>query len=388
LAEYCQYLLTGRAVGKRGVRVPGRILVVEDEPDIRLLLRMVLEGNGYSVVEAADAHRALSAVGDDPPDLVVLDLMLPGLDGWGVLNALQQDLAPDVPVVVVSALSSVRDKLRAFEGGAVDYVAKPFARETIIDAVEAALTPADDLASRRANQVAWLSELGAQQERRRRERVEAVADSPLDPVAQLAAFVEGTDDAVIALNTSGEVTSWNPAAERILGWEASESVGRPLWDLVDPGGDELPVLCARVGEGEVVRSLTTSWRRKGGEPVELCLIATPAMDVHGKVHGVSIVGRDLTISRWADTTFRSLLEAAPDAVVIINESGRIQFTNNRTEELFDWQAGDLVGRPVEVLLPDRFRDGHAHHRADYFGRPRVRPMGQGLELYGRRRDGT
>jgi PAS domain S-box-containing protein len=368
--------------------VPGRILVVEDEPDIRLLLRMVLEGNGYSVVEAADAHRALSSVSDEQPDLVVLDLMLPGLDGWGVLSELQHDLAPEVPVVVVSALSSVRDKLRAFEGGAVDYVAKPFARETIIEAVEGALAPVHDIHARRADQVAWLSELGAQQERARLERVEAVANSELDPVAQLAAFVEGTDDAVIGLSSLGAVTNWNPAAERILGFEAPQAVGRLLWDLVDPDGDELPVLCARVGEGEVVRSLTTSWRRKDGEPVDLGLIATPAIDTDGRVLGISVVARDLTTSRWADTTFRSLLEAAPDAVVIINESGRIQFTNNQTEELFDWQAGDLVGRPVEVLLPDRFRDGHGRHRADYFSRPRVRPMGQGLELFGRRRDGT
>ena len=369
-----------------------KILVVEDEPDIRLLLRMVLEANGFSVLEAGDGNRALSMLAEERPDLVVLDVMLPGLDGWGVLGAMQAGrLAPDTPVVMLSALSSEQDRLRAWEGGATDYVAKPFTREQILQAIEGALEPipSEERRRRRDAMVDWLRRVGAEQERRRRERVEVLALRPEDPVVQLAALVESTDDAVITLTLGGQVASWNPAAERILGWKADEAIGRALAELVEPGGGEqLRELQRRVEQGERVRSVASAWTRKDGARVDLGIIAAPAVDRAGQVHAVSITGRDLTTSRWAETTFRSLLEAAPDAMVIINQAGRVQFANAQTEQLFGWRADDLIGRPVELLIPERFRERHGEHRAEYFERPRLRPMGQGLELFGRRRDGT
>ena len=87
-------------------------------------------------------------------------------------------------------------------------------------------------------------------------------------------------------------------------------------------------------------------------------------------------------------TFRSLLEAAPDAMVIVDEGGTIRIVNSQTERLFGWDRAELLGKPVEVLIPDRFRDSHAAHRQAYAHAPRTRNMGTGLELYGRRKDGS
>jgi len=88
------------------------------------------------------------------------------------------------------------------------------------------------------------------------------------------------------------------------------------------------------------------------------------------------------------TITRSLLDAAPDAMVVVDDHGRMVLVNAQTETLFGYTRNELIGQSVEVLIPERFRAGHVGHRAGYATHPRVRPMGAGLELYARRKDGS
>ena len=89
-----------------------------------------------------------------------------------------------------------------------------------------------------------------------------------------------------------------------------------------------------------------------------------------------------------ESKFRGLLDTAPDAMVIVNEGGNIEMVNKQTETIFGYDRTELIGQPLEMLMPERFRHAHVHHRAVYAAHANPRPMGSGLNLFGRRKDGS
>ncbi len=114
-----------------------RVLVVEDDPKTSDILRVYLEKGGYQVAAAYDGPAGVSQAREFPPDLVVLDLMLPGLSGTEVCRILRQD--SDVPIIMLTALSTLADKLEGLDLGADDYVAKPFSPSELVARVRAVL---------------------------------------------------------------------------------------------------------------------------------------------------------------------------------------------------------------------------------------------------------
>jgi two-component system, OmpR family, phosphate regulon response regulator PhoB len=120
--------------------MPGRVLVVEDEPDIGALLAFHLEREGYQVVRARNGLDALQQVRTRPPDLVLLDLMLPGIDGLEVCRRLRQDPASAaLPVVMLTAKGEEVDRVLGLELGADDYIVKPFSPKEVVARVRAVL---------------------------------------------------------------------------------------------------------------------------------------------------------------------------------------------------------------------------------------------------------
>jgi PAS domain S-box-containing protein len=110
-------------------------------------------------------------------------------------------------------------------------------------------------------------------------------------------------------------------------------------------------------------------------------------DAQREVLGVFAAARDVTESRAADEGFRALIESAPYAMVLASREGLMLLVNSQTEHLFGYERAETLGKPVEMLVPSRFRAPIPKNRATFFGEPRTRPMGAGLDLWGGRKDG-
>ncbi|MFN3650121.1 MAG: PAS domain S-box protein [Armatimonadota bacterium] len=204
-------------------------------------------------------------------------------------------------------------------------------------------------------------------------------------------LLESAGDGILVVDGDGRITLANREAQRLFGYAADELLGRPVEMLLPPrlrGGHEVDR--GRYLEAPQLRPMGTgrellAARRDGTEfPVEISLSPIPTEE---GTRVISIV-RDITEHRKAEERFRALLEAAPDAMIVVDRSGRISLVNSQVEQLFGYTREELLGEAIEILIPERYRAAHPSRREEYHREPRLRPMGSGLELFARRKDGT
>jgi PAS domain S-box-containing protein len=204
------------------------------------------------------------------------------------------------------------------------------------------------------------------------------------------------DVSIIATDTAGVIELWNEGARRLYGYPPSEIIGRSesvLHTEEDQARRLSETMMRRAREDDKWEG-TVERRRKEGGTFTARVMLTPRRRVDGSVTGYLLISRDITVEQrlaadWKRSQYiLSVLESAPDAMVIINADGEIVLANAETERLFGYTRHELVGSPVEMLMPARYQGRHPEHRSGFFAEPRARPMGAALELYGQRRDGV
>jgi PAS domain S-box-containing protein len=201
-------------------------------------------------------------------------------------------------------------------------------------------------------------------------------------------------DALLAIRPDGIVAYWNPAAEAVFGYTAHEAQGQSIFALIVPADrqDE-----EHQAQDEALRSglavFESVRRRKDGTLVHVNVSTRAIHRPDGSLDYFLSTKKDVTHlkvlrdAKLVEARFRDLLESMPDAIVMVNVTGRIVMVNGQAESLFGYTRAALRGQPVECLLPTRFRHAHLRHRAHFFEQPRTRTMGAGLELYGLRSNG-
>jgi len=207
--------------------------------------------------------------------------------------------------------------------------------------------------------------------------------------SRLAAIVESSDDAILAKSLDGKVLTWNGGAEKIFGFKAEEIIGRPISLIISPElRNELQQVSDRVKNGEHITNYETRRIRKDGKTIDVSLSVSPVFNADGEICALSSIARDITARKLKEQLFFASVESAPIAMLMINRQGKMVLANEEAERLFRRTREELLGQPVEILVPERFRWHHPQLRTSFFQHPEPRRMGAGRDLYGLRKDGT
>jgi len=273
-----------------GASCDGRILVIDDEAQNREILTRRLKAEGYQVEAVGDTDGAMAALAAQVFDLVLLDVLIPGKDGYTFLKELRQDSTKkELPVIMLSGVADVDRIAACIEAGADDYLTKPF------------------------NAVLLRARVAMCLEKKRLRDSEGMVLSRLrEESERLNVTLSSIGEAVISTNMDGVITLFNHGAERMLGWLNREAMGKDLYAVV-------PLLSAE--DGDPITNLQTTVidcgspvafssglivKNRDGKPIPVSVRAAPMRDVNGWIRGVVLVLHDGTErERFAQEILRS-----------------------------------------------------------------------------------
>jgi len=426
-----------------------RILIVDDDPNTRELYVSLLTPFGHDVIEAGDGEEGLDLARQRDPDLIVSDILMPTTNGYEFVTRLRQiPQFAATPVIFQSAsFLDHQTQLIGKNCGVSDFIAKPCDPEeilatinrvlklpstlpvsatlfgtiedpipTVIDAYYEKGKQADALSLR----LSALLELGLQLARSTEplqllEAAASVAREVIGANYSAAATLEGDGPnfryfvtrgiqpaAATSLNQALAAGTFREIAVEGKSLRLFRHAGEPA-SLTLPA-DHPPVhgfLGTPIQTGARGYGLIYVADKLGGleftseDEGFLATIATKlavayenVLRYHEIQEHAARLEREVEQRKQAEDRFRLLVETAPTGILICDAQGCITEANAQIQRMFGYSREELIGHPVEMLVPEQHRGAHVGHRTDYVNRPQARPMGVGMELHGRRKDGT
>jgi len=232
-----------------------------------------------------------------------------------------------------------------------------------------------------------------------RAQAEAAAATRLSEVHQrFRLVVEANATGLLVVDSGGRIVLTNPALERMFGYAREELVGQPMETLLpESERGRHSALRTDYMRAPVPRPMGAGrdlhGRRKDGSilPVEISLSSfteNGQQYVDAVVVDISERKRIEQLHRYSETRLQLLMQTNPNGLLVVDDQGRIQMTNPALDRMFGYAPGELLDQAVESLVPEANRLNHGRLRGQYLAAPGIRPMGAGLELHGRRKDGS
>jgi PAS domain S-box-containing protein len=426
-----------------------KILIVDDDPQSRELYDSLLTPFGHQILEARDGREGLEIARREKPDLIVSDILMPTMNGYEFVTAIRKTPPlKNVPVIFHSASFLDREARALGEACGVSlYILKPCDPEKILEIVHNALGMSYQLPSGRSPQAEQETIpllLNAFFEKGKQLDASTLRLSALLELAISFAFPRTVSDVLERTAVAArEILGANYACLGLL-----EDGGARLSSFFLSGVD--PAVVSKVDTtsftGKVFKEIIHSRKAHRAfspfgmpsdvtlppahPPIHSFLGAPVAME--GKVYGWIYVAEKLTSLAFddqdekilnalaaqtalayqnaeryrtiqehahklemeiaerkrAEERFRMLVETAPTGIIIADKKGRILEANAHTLQMFGYERKELIGQPVETLLSDALRPAHEKHRSSYNANPHARPMGVGVDLFARRKEGT
>ncbi len=200
--------------------------------------------------------------------------------------------------------------------------------------------------------------------------------------------VQSATDGILVIDLLGIITYGNDASIEQYQYQPNKLKGQSFEKLLPTEfKNEFSVIREKILFNEKLESFESRRLTKTGKRINVSVQYSPVKDDVGRITAISCIERAVSDSHNMESRSQALLETAPDAMVIVNQFGQIVLVNFQTVNLFGYMKDELLGKDVEILIPERYIKNHVHNRSHFFKQPKARGMGTGMELFGRKKNG-